>query len=173
MKADTEKAAAEAIDNRKYPEVLIAGIGNPYRSDDGLGPKIADEVAGITGIKNIGPISEPLDLLGRFDNAELAILVDAMKSSLPAGTIRIFDLNLPEVKTNVTSTHGIGLERTVALARVLARAPAKIIVVGIEGKSFEDGDQLSQPVADVLDDAVRIINQIVLSEWNGSYEAQQ
>lgn len=166
MNPDMDKILTDATDERKYRETVIAGIGNPYRSDDGLGPKIADEVAEITGIRNIGPISEPLDLLGRFDNVQLAILVDAMQSSLSPGSIRVFDLNVPEAKTSVTSTHGIGLERTIGLARVLERAPEKIIVVGIEGESFTDGDQLSQPVADALDDAVKIINQIILSEWD-------
>ncbi len=147
-----------------FPGILIAGIGNYYRADDGVGPRVADAVADITGIKNIGPISEPLDLIGKFDNAKLAILVDAMRSSSPPGTIKIFDMNVAEVRTQTTSTHGINLERTISLAAALGKAPEKAIVVGIEGKLFGDGDKLSPEVADAVVDAVKMIDQIVLSE---------
>ena len=87
-----------------------------------------------------------------------------MRWSSPPGTIKIFDMNVAEVRTQTTSTHGINLERTISLAAALGKAPEKAIVVGIEGKLFGDGDKLSPEVADAVVDAVKMIDQIVLSE---------
>ncbi len=150
---------------QKNSKTVIAGIGNYYRCDDGAGPQIADEVADITNTENIGPISEPLDLIEQFEGVGLAILVDAMNSGEPPGTIRIFEADMLSEKRQLTSTHGIGLERTLQLAVALGKNPEKVIVVGIEGKVFEDGTALSPEVARAVPDAVKIINQIILSEY--------
>ena len=42
--------------------VVVAGIGNAFRRDDGAGPAVARVVAASTGAVDIGPIGEPLDL---------------------------------------------------------------------------------------------------------------
>ncbi|MCL5047224.1 MAG: hydrogenase maturation protease [Firmicutes bacterium] len=152
------------MDALKSTKIVIAGIGNYYRCDDGAGPQIADEVAEITNIDNIGPISEPLDLIEQFEGVKLAILIDAMKSGEPPGTIRIFDVDLLSDTKQLTSTHGIGLGRTLQLADALGKSPEKVIVVGIEGKVFGDGNQLSPEVREAIPDAVKIIDQFILSQ---------
>ena len=56
------------------------------------------------------------------------------------------------------STHHVGLAETVESARALGQLPRTTVVYGIEGASFEVGEQLSPEVAAVIDtvaDAVR------------------
>jgi len=66
-------------------------------------------------VRDVGPLEEPLDLLGRFDGADLAIVIDAVRSGAPIGTVRVLDLDVAYSDGDslgepaVTSTHGIGL----------------------------------------------------------------
>ena len=41
---------------------------------------------------DIGPLTDPLDLLGAWDGADLAIVVDAVRSGAAPGTLRVVDL---------------------------------------------------------------------------------
>ncbi len=60
--------------------------------------------------------------------------LDAGESELPTELFR-------------ASTHHVGLAEAVELARALGRLPARVIVYGIEGESFEVGEELAPAVA--------------------------
>ncbi len=126
--------------------VVVAGLGNAYRRDDGAGPVVAAEVATRAGARDIGPVVDPLDLLGRWDRAALAVVVDAIRSSAPPGTVHVVELPERIAERGVTSTHGIGLGGVLRLARAIGRAPQRVIVVGIAGADFGRGTGLSAPV---------------------------
>ncbi len=140
--------------------VVIAGIGNDYRHDDGAGPAVARLVAASTPAVDIGPIAEPLDLLGRWEAATLAVLVDATRSQAPAGTVSLVDLPAAGGRSS-TSTHAIGLDRVVRLAQVLRRAPDRVVVVGIEGQDFSDGTGLSPAVGRAIPRAAGRIADLI------------
>jgi len=134
----------------------LAGVGSPYRRDDGAGPAVAERVAGLQeGVVDIGPISDPLDLLGRWDGADLAVIIDAVRSDQPPGTVSTLELEpsaptAPGVATQThgaASTHGIGLTGVLRLARAVDSAPRRVVVVGIEGEDFGHGVGLSAAVA--------------------------
>lgn len=58
--------------------VVIASLGNEYRRDDGAGQVVAARAAEqAPEVHDVGPQVDPLDLLGRWDGADLAIVVDA------------------------------------------------------------------------------------------------
>jgi hydrogenase maturation protease len=126
--------------------VVVAGIGNDFRHDDGAGPAVARLVAASTPALDIGPIAEPLDLLGRWEAASFAVLVDATRSGSPPGTVKVVDLGSTNRRSSA-STHAVGLDRVVRLAQVLGTAPDRVVVVGIEGEDFSDGMGLSPAVA--------------------------
>ncbi len=69
--------------------VVIAGLGNEYRHDDGVGALVSRLAARAAGLRQAGPAVDPLDLLGRWDHARLAVVVDALRSGADPGTIRI------------------------------------------------------------------------------------
>jgi len=152
--------------------VVVAGVGSPYRLDDGAGPAVASAVAArLPAAVDIGPIAEPLDLLGRWDGAELAVLVDATRSGSPPGTVQIIDLDRSgtgagtgtggRAPSGTTSTHGVGLAGAIRLARALEEAPPRIVVVGIEGERFGDGEGLSPAVRASVAEAVRLVLSFV------------
>ncbi len=144
---------------------VLAGLGSLYRRDDAAGQLVAERVAGLTpGAVDVGPIVDPLDLLGRWDGAELAVVIDAVRSGRPPGTVSTLELE-PEASpadgqgSNETpraarSTHGIGLAGVFRLARAVGAAPRRVVVVGIEGEDFAQGVGLSPAVEVALPDAV-------------------
>lgn len=142
--------------------MVIAGIGNDYRRDDGAGPAVARYVAQrSTRLVDVGPVVEPLDLLGRWDGAALAVVVDATRSGTAPGTVQVVDLTAEPSGTRSTSTHGVGLAGVLRLAWAVGAAPARVVVVGIEGGAFGHGDTLSPEVASAVPEAARLVLELV------------
>ena len=86
-----------------------------------------------------------------------AVIVDAVRSGAPTGTIHRFDAGagpLPASLRGVASTHHVGLAEALELARALGRLPARTTVYGIEGISFDAGAPVSAPVVAAIDEVV-------------------
>jgi len=131
-------------------KILIIGVGNPYRCDDGVGNVVARQLVPqvppeITVLEQSG---EGTALVEAWKGADLVIVVDAMESGAPAGTIRRFDAatkNIPAEDFR-HSNHTFGLGGAIELARTLNELPATLIVYAIEGQNFDLGEELSEPV---------------------------
>ncbi|NTV47465.1 MAG: hydrogenase maturation protease, partial [Chlorobiales bacterium] len=82
----------------------------------------------------------------------LVVIVDAMKSKSPVGTVRRFEALREKLGTGMFhySSHLFGLAEAVEMARVLGQLPKELIIYGIEGASFAFGAPLSPAVAAVL-----------------------
>jgi len=153
------------------PRVIVAGFGSADRGDDGVGPLVAAHAAAISSAaRDVGPLSEPLDLLDYCDGVDLVVVVDAVRSNAKPGTVRVVEMNVEakvddgEVDTlveGVTSTHGIGLAGVLRLARAVGRAPSRLVVVGVEGEEFALGHELSPSVRAALPEAVRLVLQLI------------
>lgn len=121
----------------------VIGLGNEWRSDDGAGPELARRLGGrvLTG--------EPVGLIEAFDGLDDVVLVDAVFSGAPPGTVHVFDASfepLPSTLFGASSTHALGLAEAVELARSLGRLPARVLVYGIEGAGFAFGKGLGPEV---------------------------
>ncbi len=151
--------------------VVVGGFGSRDRRDDAVGPIIARRLAGARGdVELIGPFADPLDLLGAWDGADLALLVDATRSGAPGGTLHVVEIDVAatgdptataEHSLGLTSTHGIGLSGALRLAAAVGRAPRRVVVVGVEGESFDFGEGLSPRVAGCIPHALRRVEAIV------------
>lgn len=152
--------------------LVVAGLGSRYRGDDAVGPLVASLCAGATrGVHDIGPLEEPLDLLGRFDGADLAIVIDAVRSGAPIGSVRVLDVDVSSsdgcsdnAEPAVTSTHGIGLVGVLRLARAIGRAPRRLIVVAVEGETFDLGDEMSAAVTAAVPTALAAVVTLIEKE---------
>jgi hydrogenase maturation protease len=126
-------------------------LGHPDRGDDAVGPIVADRLraAGAT-VLDCG--EEPTRLLDAWDGLELVVIVDAVRSGAVAGTVHRVepgDGPLPR-DLGFASTHAFSIADTVELARALDRAPARFVVVGVEGAAFGMGDALTPAVEAAL-----------------------
>ncbi|HMK97317.1 MAG TPA: hypothetical protein VK425_07190, partial [Acidimicrobiales bacterium] len=85
-------------------QVLLVGVGNPMRHDDGVGPLVvAQAVQLATGtdlveaLRIASPLVAPLDLLELWtDGDELSIVVDAVRSGAAPGELSLGYLGRPE-----------------------------------------------------------------------------
>jgi hydrogenase maturation protease len=154
--------------NRKTegsPRVVVIGVGNEYRGDDGVGRRVARELReGAPGTMSILEASgEGTALLEAWKGADSVIIIDAAASGAPPGTIHRLDAQaqgLP-VGFSHSSTHSFGVAQAIELARVLDRLPRRLVVYGIEGKTFEPDTGLSSEVARAAQEMVgRLLREI-------------
>ena len=131
--------------------VLIIGLGNPLRGDDGVGAVVAADIrarniAGVDAVAFDGDISSLLD---RWQDAQTVIVVDASRSAGPPGSIVRLEESAGALPAgpSAASTHGFGLGEALALARALDQLPPRLVVYAISGQSFEIGAVLSPAVA--------------------------
>ena len=134
--------------------MLVIGVGNRYRSDDGAGLEVARRLQGSDAFDVRESEGEPVALLDVWDGAPAAILVDAVSSGATPGTIHRIDASdqpLPAEIGGAPSTHAVGLGEAIELGRALGRLPRKLIVYGIEGERFNAGEELSPRVAAAIE----------------------
>lgn len=123
---------------------LVVGLGNRFRGDDGAGPAVVDLLVD-THVMTTG--GDPLGVIHTWSDYDRVVLVDAMRSGQPVGTINWLDASqdLPQ-NASYSSTHSLGPTELVGLARVLDCVPDRLEVVGIEASTFEMGAELSPAV---------------------------
>ncbi len=132
-------------------DIVVIGVGNPYRCDDGVGPAVVELVraAGLPAVRVAQSTGEATDLMDLWQGAELAVVVDAVRVPHPepgrAHRVEVADLDPPGAPA--ASSHGLGLGGTVALARVLDRLPGRLVVYAVEVVRVTHGEGLSPAVA--------------------------
>lgn len=131
---------------------LILCIGNPARTDDGVGPAVAQQLREAhpeLAITECG--GEAIELLDLWSEAERAIVVDAVLTGAQPGTIHLLDVNVHELPlSSRTSSHGVGLAEAVELGRALGRLPGRLTVVGVEASDLGPGMELTPAVAEAV-----------------------
>jgi hydrogenase maturation protease len=152
-----------ALSTRTQPRPLplVIGLGNDQRGDDGSGLEVARALrARLEGKARVEEcVSEGIALLEIWRDADRVLVVDAVRSGSPPGTVHRLeadDGSLPGFRT-ATSTHGLSLGEAVALAKGLGRLPRHLVVYGIEAGSLEMGTGLTPPVARAVEEATRRI----------------
>ncbi|WP_029008301.1 hydrogenase maturation protease [Azospirillum halopraeferens] len=137
---------------------LVLGIGNRLRSDDGVGPRVADRLAaaGVAAAEHSG---EGAGLMAAWEGAERVVLVDATRSGAAPGTLVRLDATAQALPRDLLrcSSHLFGVAEAVETARALNRLPPVLIVYGIEGGRFDFGESLTPAVAAAAGEAARRI----------------
>jgi hydrogenase maturation protease len=153
--------AVEAAPRR----VLVVGLGNTDRGDDGIGVLVANNLRGRlpSDVTILAPIRDPLSLIDDLEEFDALVCVDA---AAPLGIPgRIFRINLAteDLPRDVAlvSSHDFGLAPSIDLARVLQLALPDIVVYAIEGSCFEAGTGVTPQVGVAGAEAVdRIVAEV-------------
>ncbi len=131
--------------------VVVIGVGNPWRGDDGVGAAVAREVAARLGRRDPRPEvevvevdGEPARLVELWADRDLAVVVDAVVSGAAPGTVLRGDathrggpdLGPAPTRSRVGGSHAVGIADAVALGRALGRLPARLVAVGVEAAGF-------------------------------------
>jgi hydrogenase maturation protease len=138
--------------------ILLIGIGNEYRGDDdaGLAAMRALKAKGLPGAHFKECTGDGADLIETWRKEQMVILIDAVSSGAPPGTIYRFDvLTQPMLACySFHSTHVFGVMEAIELARALNALPACLIIYAIEGKNFTTGMGLSPEVEKAVQQVV-------------------
>ena len=141
-------------------QAVVIGIGNPYRRDDGIGPAVADGIdrLHLPGVRVVMSDGEPISLLAAWEDADLAIVVDAIRHEPPCPG-RIHRLTASQLGSAGAgaSSHGFGVPYALRLGGVLSRQPGHLVVIAVEGADFTDGTGLSASVNAAVPAAVAAI----------------
>ena len=138
-------------------KAVVLGVGNAYRGDDAVGLAVAGRVRErAPGLEVVVCEQEPIQLLDAWAGADLALLVDAVSSGAPPGTVHRLDATAEPVPATVFrgSTHAFGVAEVVELGRALGRLPGRLLVFGVEGAAFSAGDELTPAVAAAVEPLV-------------------
>lgn len=166
--------------------VLVAGVGNIFLGDDGFGVEVVRRLAKLelpdwvaVGDYGISGMHLAYDLA---DGVKTAILVDAMPRGGEPGTVYVVE---PERRAAVdrpasdnprsdnprsdnptpafTLFDGHGMQPDVVLGMLdtLGADVGQVLIVGCEPATAEPGMELSAPVAAAVDEAVRIVLELI------------
>jgi hydrogenase maturation protease len=129
---------------------VIVGVGNDWRGDDAVGLVAARRLrSALPDVRVLELDGDPASLLDAWAGAHEAIVIDAVRSGAPPGTIHRLDVASEPLPAGLRagSTHGLGLAEAVALGRTLDRLPARLELIGIEVGGLDTGTSLTPAVA--------------------------
>jgi hydrogenase maturation protease len=138
----------------------IICCGTPYRGDDGAGLVVAERLHQL-GIGVSTCTGEATDLLQAMNGAEEVLVVDAVITGAPAGTIHEWHDGTVEFQHNSSTSHALGVAEGIALARVLGRLPERIHLYSIEAKNFKVGGEVSADLNRAADELAQHIADLV------------
>ncbi|HEY4100527.1 MAG TPA: hydrogenase maturation protease [Gemmatimonadales bacterium] len=147
--------------------VLVAGIGNIFKADDGWGIEVVQRLKAdgkVVGADVVDFGVRGMDLAYAIAQYDTVLLVDAAPRGILPGTVTLVnaDRAWPDAGHDV---HGVDPFRVLALARSLGAMPVRILVVACEPEQSGDGDDvtvgLSPAVAAAIDPAVAMIVSLV------------
>ena len=147
--------------------VLIIGVGNEFRGDDGAGLVVSRRLGalGLEGVRVLEVEGDGTTVMAAWKGAGTVILIDAVYSGAEPGTVHRLEAHARPIPGSFfhRSTHAINVADAIELARSLGELPPHLVVYGIEGRSFEAGAGLSPEV----EKAVQEVVEAVVGELRG------
>jgi len=142
-------------------KLVIIGLGNPYMKDDGVGIQVAREMMR----RDLGPevvVQEhqalELSLLWQFSGASKILVVDALRSGGPPGTVSKYSIVPREGPlTELPNLHSLQLFDMFDLANQSSLLPCPVTIVGIEPECTDPGEGLTEGVSSAIPKAVESI----------------
>jgi hydrogenase maturation protease len=138
---------------KKY---LVVGIGNPLRSDDGLGPLIVQKIEekNLPGVQVRIAHQLNIELLEEVGKYDKILLVDA--SYLEEGLVIKKVQSLDHVEG--ASSHHLSPEFFRALAQKLYNQHLNLYLCAVRGQNFEMGETISLEVHLLIPKAIEEIS---------------
>ena len=147
--------------------VLVAGIGNVFRTDDGFGCVVVRRLAAQTwpdGVRmldyGIRGVHLAYDLLEPWD---AVVMIDALPDRGAVGSVVVLEVGHEDVDTGPqVDAHAMDPATVLAsLAALGGSLPPRALVVGCQVGDTHDGMGLTPTVAAAVDEAVRTVRRLV------------
>ncbi|MFE5123768.1 hydrogenase maturation protease [Streptomyces sp. NPDC056669] len=145
--------------------VVVIGVGNPFRRDDGAGPAVIEALRANPPEDTLllDSDGEPGRMLGLWHRQDAVVVVEVVHAH-PGQPGRLHTLTAEQAARSAArpaSTHALGLGETFALAAALDRMPRELTVHAVEGADFSLGRGLSPPVADAFPALLRHVARAI------------
>jgi len=142
------------INERK--KVLIIGMGNRLKGDDGVGSIIAEKLKEKIRKENLFVIdaeNAPENYTGKIKeiSPELLLIIDAVDFGSYPGDFRIFEIN--EIKDTTVSTHNFSISLLKKFIKV-----DEIYLLGIQPENISFGENLSERVKKSVEKIIEKFN---------------
>lgn len=110
--------------------VVVVGVGNPQRGDDGAGPLLAQRLRSAPGVQVIDAGEVPEGFVGEIARADPAavVFVDAVELSRAPGDVAV--LEIADVAPYLPTTHRAPL--SLVMDAVRCRTGADVFVIAIQ-----------------------------------------
>jgi hydrogenase maturation protease len=165
------------------PRVLVAGVGNLLRRDDGFGIVVANRLAERTdlppgvrvfesGIGGVGLVQELMD------GYDALVVVDAVRRGGRPGTLYVLEPAVPDIRAwtperrhaFLADLHQVEPSRALGLAAALGVLPPRIHIVGCEPAELDEAAiGLTPAVERAAGLAVKTVLRLLGSiDWGGS-----
>jgi hydrogenase maturation protease len=150
---------------RKNATVLVAGIGNIFLSDDGFGVEVVKHIdaaslpVGVTvadfGIRGV---HLALELLDGYD---ALVLIDAMPLGEPPGTVVTFEPDVESIDPTSVDAHSMSPAVVLGLLVGMGGNVPRVVVVGCQPLTLDEGIGLSEPVAAAVAPAAEAVVRVL------------
>ncbi len=147
-------------------KILIAGIGNIFLSDDGFGVEVVKHIDatslphGVTiadfGIRGVHLAYELLD------GYDALVLIDAMPLGEPPGTLVVFEPDVESVEATNVDAHSMSPAVVLGLLAGLGGRVPRVVIVGCQPLTVEEGLGLSEPVSSAVTPATGTVRRVLV-----------
>ena len=151
------------------PQILVAGIGNRLRGDDGFGPRVIDLLA----LRRLPESVEARDfgtagltIATELSDYDVAIFLDAAESEGEPGSLQISRI---EVEAGIDDSaelarltlHEVGLEGLLKFSKSIGTLPDKVYLIGCKPKVLVPTLELSPEVEAAVEEAASMVMDTV------------
>jgi len=154
------------MDKRKPSSILIIGLGNPLREDDGIGVHILDELRRIYTFSDKIIFIEgrlfgisTLTLWQNFDNV---IIIDALEMGKEGGEFiweDFFSLSFKDTPISSLSIHQPRVKEIITLAYKLNYLPKKCWILGVQPLALGYKEELSPVLKEKLPEILEFLKK--------------
>lgn len=144
-------------------EIIVLGLGNPLMGDEGVGLRVVEEASKLAGenseVEFLDAGTGGISVLHHIADRKKAIIVDCAFMNETPGTIRRF---LPDDVVSVKtlahqSLHEADIIKVIGLAKQLGQCPDEVVFFGIEPKTVEPIQGLSEPLEQHIKEYIHAI----------------
>lgn len=134
--------------------VVVLGLGNLVRSDDGVGVhaalRLAKDPRLPSGVEVIDGGTQGLNLLPAIADASHIVVIDAVNTGAAPGAIIRYDVAQLDALPGSPSVHQIGFADLLEGLRWLGKSPQNMVLIGVQPDQTGWGADLSPAVQAAL-----------------------
>ena len=138
-------------------KVILVGVGNPLRGDDGFGPHLVERLRGHVRAVCLDAGTTPENYAGKIvkENPDTILLVDAVHLNRAPGEYAL--LEKADILSSGFTTHDISPRLFIEYLETQTRA--KIYLLGVQPKNLSLDGEMSGPVSRAVDELASQIRQ--------------